>query len=93
MADNRAGGGDWARCCSDWARCCSGARARAERHRGIPHGDTSLVSAYIASLYPAGERQPTIWLTEAAAQITDSVTTYVGTPEGCNDAEVDDPLP
>ena len=60
---------------------------------GIPHGDTSLVSAYIASLYPVGERQPTIWLTEAAAQITDPVTTYVGMPESCNDAEVDDPLP
>lgn len=52
----------------------------------LAHDDTSLLSAYIASLYPADRRQPSIWLTEAAAQITDPVPTYLGTPEECNDA-------
>ncbi len=60
---------------------------------GTADGDTSLVSAYIASLYPAGQRQPTIWLTEAAAQITDPVPTYLGVAEGCDDSENDDPPP
>jgi hypothetical protein len=59
----------------------------------LAHADTSLLSAYIASLYPAGRRQPTIWLTEAAAQITDPVPTYLGITEGCNDRVVLDPLP
>jgi len=59
---------------------------------GTPaHGDTALAGAYIASLYPAGRRQPAIWLTEAAAQITDPVPSYLGAPEGCNDRESDDP--
>jgi hypothetical protein len=61
---------------------------------GTPaHGDTSLLSAYIASLYPSSRRQPEIWLTETAAQITDPVSTYLGAPEGCNDGEADDPPP
>jgi hypothetical protein len=59
----------------------------------LAHGDTSLLSAYIASLYPDGRRQPSIWLTEAAAQITDPVPAYLGTREGCNDRVVLDPLP
>lgn len=57
------------------------------------HEDTSLVSAYIASLYPAGRRQPAVWLTEVAAQITDPVGTYLGASEGCVDGEADDPSP
>jgi hypothetical protein len=57
----------------------------------IADGDTALLSAYIASLYPSGRRQPAIWLTEVAAQITDPVPTYLGIPEGCNDGEADDP--
>jgi hypothetical protein len=60
---------------------------------GVAAGDTSRASAYIASLYPAGRPQPTIWLTEAAAQITDPVPRYLGASEGCNDAEADDPPP
>ena len=52
----------------------------------LAHADTSLLSAYIASLYPAGRSQPSIWLTEAAAQLTDPVPTYLGIREGCNDA-------
>ncbi|HSC03399.1 MAG TPA: hypothetical protein VLC49_08775 [Solirubrobacteraceae bacterium] len=59
----------------------------------MAHGDTSLLSAYIASLYPPGRSQASIWLTEAAAQITDPVPTYLGIPEGCNDPVVLDPLP
>ncbi|HKO27111.1 MAG TPA: hypothetical protein VJU80_06605 [Solirubrobacteraceae bacterium] len=59
----------------------------------LAHGDTSLLSAYIASLYPPGRRQASIWLTEAAAQITDPVPTYLGMPEGCDDRVVLDPLP
>jgi hypothetical protein len=57
----------------------------------LAHGDTSLLSAYIASLYPAGRRQPSIWLTEAAAQITDPVPSYLGMREGCNDEVAVDP--
>jgi hypothetical protein len=57
----------------------------------LAHADTSLLSAYIASLYPAGKRQASIWLTEAAAQITDPVPTYLGRPEGCNDGVAVDP--
>lgn len=57
------------------------------------HGDTSRVSAYIASLYHSPRAQPKIWLTEVAAQITDPVATYVGVPEGCDDGAVDDPVP
>ena len=60
---------------------------------GGGHGDTSLVSAYIASLYPSGHRPAAIWLTEVAAQITDPVGTYLGAPEGCNGSEADDPQP
>jgi hypothetical protein len=60
---------------------------------GLAHGDTALVSAYIASLYGSGRRQPAIWLTEAAAQLTDPVPTYLGAPEGCDDTESDDPPP
>jgi hypothetical protein len=61
---------------------------------GTPvHGDTSLVSDYIASLYASSRQQPHIWLTEAAAQITDPVPVYLGVAEGCNDAEADDPPP
>lgn len=59
----------------------------------LAHGDTSLLSAYIASLYPPGRHQPSIWVTEAAAQITDPVPSYLGIPEGCNDRVVLDPLP
>jgi hypothetical protein len=59
----------------------------------LAHADTSLLSAYIASLYPPGRRQPFIWLTEAAAQITDPVPTYLGTSEGCSDAAALNPLP
>jgi hypothetical protein len=59
----------------------------------LAHGDTSLLSAYIASLYPSGRRQPTIWLTETAAQITDPVPTYLGMPEGCKDGVADVPPP
>ncbi len=57
------------------------------------HGDTSLVSAFIASLYRSSRAQPRIWLTEVAAQITDPVPTYLGVPEGCNDPAADDPAP
>jgi len=57
------------------------------------HSDTSLVSSYIASLYPSSRPQPQIWVTEAAAQLTDPVSTYLGAPEGCNDGEADDPPP
>jgi hypothetical protein len=53
----------------------------------LAHSDTSLLSAYIASLYPPGRRQPSIWLTEAAAQITDPVPTYLGAPEGCSSGD------
>jgi hypothetical protein len=53
----------------------------------MAHGDTSLLSAYIASLDPPGQRQASIWLTEAAAQITDPVPTYLGAPEGCTSGE------
>jgi hypothetical protein len=60
---------------------------------GSAHSDTSRVSGYIASLYPSTRSQPRIWLTEAAAQITDPVPTYFGTPEGCPDGEADDPAP
>ncbi|MBV9606284.1 MAG: hypothetical protein JO027_14305 [Solirubrobacterales bacterium] len=59
----------------------------------LAHGDTALLSAYIASLYPPGRRQPAIWVTEAAAQLTDPVGTYLGTPQGCSDGEADDPSP
>ncbi len=59
----------------------------------LAHGDTSMLSAYIASLYPTGRRQPSIWLTEAAAQITDPVPAYLGASEGCTDRVVLDPLP
>lgn len=51
----------------------------------LAHGDTALLSAYIATLYPAGRRQPTVWLTETAAQLTDPVPTYLGAPQGCDD--------
>jgi hypothetical protein len=61
--------------------------------RGSAHSDTSRVSEYIASLYPPTRAQPRIWLTEAAAQITDPVGTYFGAPEGCADGEADDPAP
>lgn len=57
------------------------------------HGDTALVSAYIASLYASSRQQPKIWLTETAAQITDPVSSYLGLSEGCSDAEADDPPP
>lgn len=68
--------------------------AAAYLHNGaLAHSDTSRVSAYIASLYRLPRAQPTIWLTEAAAQITDPVATYFGAPEGCNDGERDDPSP
>ncbi len=60
---------------------------------GLVDGDTALLSAYIASLYASGRPQPAIWLTEAAAQLTDPVPTYLGVPEGCNDNEADDPRP
>jgi hypothetical protein len=59
----------------------------------LAHGDTSLLSAYIASLYRAGRRQPKIWLTEAAAQITDPVASYLGKPEGCSDTVTNLPPP
>jgi hypothetical protein len=59
----------------------------------LAHGDTSLLSAYIASLYPPRRRQASIWLTEAAAQITDPVPSYLGTPQGCNDTVALDPAP
>jgi hypothetical protein len=62
-------------------------------HASGGHSDTSRVSAYIASLYSPSRPQPSIWLTEAAAQITDPVGTYSGAPEGCNDGEADDPPP
>jgi hypothetical protein len=57
----------------------------------LAHGDTSLVSAYIASLYRPPRAQPRIWLTEVGAQITDPVPTYLGVPEGCADAAAHDP--
>jgi hypothetical protein len=59
----------------------------------LAHADTALLSRYIASLYPVGRRQPTIWLTEAAAQITDPVPTYLGVTEGCRDGVADLPPP
>jgi hypothetical protein len=59
----------------------------------LAHGDTSRVSAYIASLYRSPRAQPRIWLTELAAQLTDPIPTYLGVPEGCNDGEADDPAP
>ena len=59
----------------------------------LAHSDTARASAYIASLYPSPRVQPSIWLTEVAAQITDPVPTYLGVPEGCNDGEADDPAP
>jgi hypothetical protein len=59
----------------------------------MAHGDTTLLSSYIASLYTSRPRQPEIWLTEMAAQITDPVPTYLGAPEGCSDGEADDPAP
>jgi hypothetical protein len=55
------------------------------------HADTSRVSSYIASLYHSPRAQPRIWLTEAAAQITDPVATYLGAPEGCRDTAAADP--
>jgi hypothetical protein len=59
---------------------------------GAPaHGDTSRVSAYIASLYAPSRRQPAIWLTEAATQITDPIDSYLGKPTGCRAGEADDP--
>lgn len=68
--------------------------AAAYLHSGAEaHSDTSRVSAYIASLYPPSRPQPTIWLTEVAAQITDPVGSYVGSPVGCDDGEPDDPAP
>jgi hypothetical protein len=57
------------------------------------HADTSLLSAYIASLYPAGRRQPEVWLTEASAQLTDPVPTYLGATEGCKDQDTADAPP
>jgi hypothetical protein len=57
----------------------------------LAHGDTSRVSAYIASLYHSPRAQPRIWLTEVGSQITDPVATYLGTPEGCQDAAADEP--
>ncbi len=59
----------------------------------LTHDDTATVSAYIASLYRPARAPPRIWLTEAAAQITDPVTRYLGRPEGCDDREADDPPP
>ena len=59
----------------------------------VAHSDTTRVSTYIASLYGTSRSQPQIWLTEAAAQITDPVGTYFGAPAGCNDGEADDPPP
>lgn len=59
----------------------------------LTHDDTASVSAYIASLYRPSRAQPRIWLTEAAAQITDPVNRYLGRPEGCDDREADDPAP
>ncbi len=59
----------------------------------LSHGDTTLVSAYIASLYPAGRPQPAVWLTEVAAQETDPIPNYLGVQEGCSDGEADDPPP
>ena len=59
----------------------------------LAHGDTARASAYIASLYPSPRAQPSIWLTEVAAQISDPVGTYLGVPEGCNNGEADDPAP
>jgi hypothetical protein len=59
----------------------------------LAHADTTLLSTYIASLYPAGRRQPTIWLTETAAQITDPVPTYLGVTEGCGDGVAEGPPP
>ena len=59
----------------------------------LTHDDTARVSAYIASLYRPARAQARIWLTEAAAQITDPVTRYLGRPEGCADREADDPAP
>ncbi|MBV9334897.1 MAG: hypothetical protein JO243_03310 [Solirubrobacterales bacterium] len=59
----------------------------------LTHDDTATVSAFIAALYRSARAQPSIWLTEAAAQITDPVTRYFGRPEGCDDREADDPAP
>ena len=59
----------------------------------LAHRDTSLVSAYIASLYHSPRAQPKVWLTEVAAQLTDPVPTYVGVPEGCRDRASEDPVP
>ena len=59
----------------------------------LAHRDTSLVSAYIASLYHSPRAQPRIWLTEVAAQLTDPVPTYVGVPEGCHDRVSEVPVP
>jgi hypothetical protein len=58
----------------------------------LAHRDTSLVSAYIASLYRSPRAQPKVWLTEVAAQLTDPVPTYVGVPEGCRDRASEDPM-
>jgi hypothetical protein len=58
---------------------------------GLAYSDTARVSTYIASLYRPSRAQPTIWLTEAAAQLTDPVPTYLGVREGCDDHEADDP--
>ncbi|HTU84686.1 MAG TPA: hypothetical protein VMF57_03870 [Solirubrobacteraceae bacterium] len=57
------------------------------------HRDTTRVSAYIASLYGRSRPQPTIWLTEVAAQLTDPVDTYFGAPAGCKVGEADDSPP
>jgi hypothetical protein len=51
------------------------------------HGDTARVSAYIDSLYAPSRPQPAIWLTEAAAQLTDPVDKYLGNPTGCRGRE------
>jgi hypothetical protein len=56
----------------------------------LAHSDTTRVSAYIASLYGTSRPQPTIWLTEVAAQLTDPVDAYFGTPAGCRLGKADD---
>ena len=57
----------------------------------VAHSDTSRVSAYIASLYGGSRSQPQIWLTEAAAQLTDPVNTYFGARAGCSNAAANQP--
>jgi hypothetical protein len=61
-------------------------------HAGA-HSGTSAASAYMASLYRGDRPQPAIWLTEAAAQLTDPVPVYFGAAAGCADGETDDPAP